>query len=165
MPKFPFHFLYHSIPFPGCRFYTTIIIVTFNPNGCSQFENPEAPDFEKIASASSSFSTLSLPSLLPLSTYFIKVLPLPQKFIRFHRFRFQLPLPLTHSWFTLLARNYMGEWVQVFMQNTRTTPQKNIFKPWNTQQCVLSRSPSYFRSSKEPAFGKNAQSTYRCAGR
>ena len=51
-----------------------IIIVTFYPNGCSQFENPEAPDFEKIASASSFFSTLSLPSPLPLPTSFIKVL-------------------------------------------------------------------------------------------
>ena len=75
IPKFPFH----SIPCPGCRFYI-IIIVTFYPNGCSQVENPEAPDFEKIASASGSFSTLSL----PLSTFFIKVLPLPQKFNRFH---------------------------------------------------------------------------------
>ena len=34
-----------------------IIIVTFYPNGCSQFENSEAPDFEKIAYASNSFST------------------------------------------------------------------------------------------------------------
>ena len=58
---------------------SNIIIVAFYPNGCSQFENPEAPDFEKIASASSSFSTLSL----PLPTSFIKVLPLPQKINRF----------------------------------------------------------------------------------
>ena len=55
------------------------IIVTFYPNDCNQLENPEAPDFEKIASASSSFSTLSLPSSLPLPPSFIKVLPLPQK--------------------------------------------------------------------------------------
>ena len=55
------------------------IIVTFYPNGCSQFENPEVPDFEKIASASRSFSTLSL----PLPTSFIKVLLLPQKINRF----------------------------------------------------------------------------------
>ena len=69
------------MPYPNCRFYIIIIVVTFYPNGCSQFENPEAPDFEKIASASGSFSTLSLPSSLPLPTSFIKVLPLllPQK--------------------------------------------------------------------------------------
>ena len=85
IPKFPFHSIFHSIPCPGCRFYIIIIIiVTFYPNGCSQVENPEAPDFEKIASASGSFSTLSL----PLPTSFIKVLLLPQKINRF-----QLPLP------------------------------------------------------------------------
>ena len=27
----PFHFLFHSIPCPGCRFYINIIIVTFYP--------------------------------------------------------------------------------------------------------------------------------------
>ena len=79
----PFHFPFHSIPCPGCRFYIIIIIVTIYPNGCSQVKNPEAPDFEKIASASGSFSTLSLPSSLPLPTSFIKVLPLPQKINRF----------------------------------------------------------------------------------
>ena len=84
----PFHSIFHSIPCPGCRFYIIIIIVTFYPDGCSQVENPEAPDFEKIASAFGSLSTLSLPSLLPLPTSFIKVLPLPQKINRF-----QLPLP------------------------------------------------------------------------
>ena len=78
---------FRSFSCPGCRFY--VIIVTFYPNGFSQVENPKAPDFEKIASASGSFSTLSL----PLPTSFIKVLPLPQKINRFHRFRFQLPLP------------------------------------------------------------------------
>ena len=84
----PIHFPFHSIPCPVCRFYINIIIVTFYPNGCSQLENPEAPDFEEIASASSSFSTLSLPSSLPLPTLFIKVLPLPltQKINRFHCF-------------------------------------------------------------------------------
>ena len=89
IPKFPFHSIFHSIPCPGCRFYIIIIIATFYPDGCSQVENPEAPDFEKIASASGSFSTLSL----PLPTSFIKVLPLPQKI---NRFCFQLPLP--HPW-------------------------------------------------------------------
>ena len=58
-----------------------ITIVAFYPNNCSQFENPETPYLEKIASASSSFSTLSLPSSLPLLTSLIKALPLslPQK--------------------------------------------------------------------------------------
>ena len=75
-----FHFPFQSIPCPGCRFFIIIIIVvTFYSNGCSQFENPEELDFEKIAFASSSFSTLSLPSSLPLPTTFIKVLPPPQK--------------------------------------------------------------------------------------
>ena len=91
IPKFPFHSIFHSIPCPGCRFcIIIIIIITFHPNGCSQVENPEAPDFEKIASASGSFSTLSLPSSLPLPTSFIQVFPLPlQQKIN----RFQLPLP------------------------------------------------------------------------
>ena len=90
LPYQNFHSLFHSIPCPGCRFYVIIIIVTFYPNICSQVENPEAPDFEKIVSASSSLSTLSLPSSLPLPTSFIKVFLLPQKINRFH---FQLPLP------------------------------------------------------------------------
>ena len=50
----PFHFPFHSMPCPGCRFYI-IIIVTFYPNDCSQVENPEAPDFEKIALFPASF--------------------------------------------------------------------------------------------------------------
>ena len=108
-PSISFHSgIFHteiSVPFhftscPGCRFYIIIIvIVTFYPNGCSQVENTEALDFEKIDSASSSFSTLLLPSSLPLPSSFIKVLPLPQKINRLHLFRFQLPLPLPHPWF------------------------------------------------------------------
>ena len=85
---------FRSIPCPGCRFYIIIIIVTFYPNGCSQVENSEAPDFEKIASASGSFSTVSLPSSLPLPTSFIKVLPLPQKINRFHVLVTTFNLPL-----------------------------------------------------------------------
>ena len=78
IPHRNFHFiLFHFIPCPVCRFYIINIFVTFYSNGCSQFENPEAPDFEKIASVSSSFSTLSLPSSPPLPISFIKVLPLP----------------------------------------------------------------------------------------
>ena len=54
-----------------------IIIVAFYPNGCRQFENPEAPDFEKIASASSSFLALLLPNSLPFPTSYIEVFLLP----------------------------------------------------------------------------------------
>ena len=71
----PFYF----IPCPCCRFYIIIIIVvTFYPNGCSRFENPEAPDFEKIASSSSSFSALSLPNRFRFQ-------PLSSKCFRFHK--------------------------------------------------------------------------------
>ena len=73
-----------------CRFYIIMIIVAFYPNGCTEFENPEVSDFQKIASAFGSFLTLSLP------TSFIKVLPLPQKFNCFH---FQLALLLPHPCF------------------------------------------------------------------
>ena len=83
--KFPFH----TKPWLSILYYYWLLL-HFNPNGCSQFENPEALNFEEIASAYSSFSTLLLPSSLPLPTSFIKVLPLPQKI---NRFRFQLPLP------------------------------------------------------------------------
>jgi len=47
----------------------------------------------KNASASGSSKSQMLPSSLPLSASFFKVLPLPQKF---NRFRFQLPFPLPH---------------------------------------------------------------------
>ena len=82
-----------------------IIIVTFYPNGCSQFENPAAPDLKKIVSASSSFSTLSLPSSLPLPNSFIKLIPLPQKINRF-RFRFHIPAWNTKGAFTPEAKQH-----------------------------------------------------------
>ena len=88
IPKFPFH----SIPCRGCRFYIMIIIVAFYPNDCSQFQNPEATDFEKIASAFSSFSTLSVPSSLPLPTNFFHQSASASKKINC----FQLPLLLPH---------------------------------------------------------------------
>ena len=75
---------FHSIPCPRCRFYIIIIIiVTFYPNGCCKFENPEAPDFEKIASASSSFSTLLLP--LPAPFQHFRFQTLSSKCFRFHK--------------------------------------------------------------------------------
>jgi len=54
--------------------------------------------FLKNTSASGSSKSQMLPSSLPLPASFFEVLPfpLPQKFNRFHRFRFQLPLPLPH---------------------------------------------------------------------
>ena len=125
--NFPFiPFSIDSIPCTGCRVY--IIIVTFYPNGCSQFENAEAPDFEEIASASSSFSTLLLPSSLPLLTSFIKVLPLPQKINCFHRLRFQLPLPhscymsyavgmFIYLFFNVIIQNFKNAKVICFIKN------------------------------------------------
>ena len=102
LPCRNFHSIpFYSIPCPCCRFYIIIIIVTFHSDGSSQVENPEAPDFEKIASASGSFSTLSLLRSLPLPTSFIKVLPLPQKINRF-----QLPLMLPHPWLLLSSFSF-----------------------------------------------------------
>ena len=104
---------FHSIPCPGCRF-NIIIIVTLYPNGCSQFQNPEAPDFEKIASAFSSFSTLSLPSLLSLPISFSKMLllPLPQKLTAFTTssflFRFHIPDLNIPKYASLLTMLYSG---------------------------------------------------------
>ena len=43
-------------------------------------------------------------------------------------------------------------------------PKTSIFPPWHLQNCVPGRSLGYFRSGKKPAFGKNAQSKYCCAG-
>jgi len=44
----------------------------------------------KNASASESSKSQILPSLLPLPASFFKVLPLSQKYSRFHRFRFHI---------------------------------------------------------------------------
>ena len=97
-------FLKSSIPFhsgifhiPYRNFRSIPFSISYHATGCSQIENPEAPDFEKIASASGSFSTLSL----PLPTSFIKVLSLPQKINRF-----QLPLP--HPCMHVLRLNFTG---------------------------------------------------------
>ena len=40
----------------------------------------------------------------------------------------------------------------------------SVFTHWNLQYWVPGRSLRYFRSGKKPAFGKNAQSNYCCAG-
>ena len=88
-------FLKSSIPFHSGIFH--IPYRNFHTLPCPDFRI--LPINIGITSASSFFSTLSLPSWLPLPTSFIKVLPLPQKINRFHRFRFQLPLPLPHSCF------------------------------------------------------------------
>ena len=73
----PFSVPFHTMPWLSILYYY-YYCNTFYANGCSQNENPEAPDFEKIGSASSSFSILSLPSSLPLPTSIIKV-------FRFHK--------------------------------------------------------------------------------
>ena len=74
IPKFPFH----SITCPGCRFYIIIIIVTFYPDGCSQVENPEAPDLKKL-----------LPLSAPFQHFRFRVCfrfqPLSSKCFRFHK--------------------------------------------------------------------------------
>ena len=90
IPKFPFHSIpFHTIPWLSILYYYCYILPQ-RLEPVSDFANLEAPDFEKIASASSSFSTLSLPSLLPLPTSSVKVLliPLPQKI---NCFRFHIP--------------------------------------------------------------------------
>jgi len=60
----------------------------------AKIEEAEVPCFKKNASSTSGSSkSQMLPSPLPLPASFFKVLPLLQKFNRFHRFRFQLTLP------------------------------------------------------------------------
>ena len=71
----PFHFSFHSMPWLSILHYYYYCKFYFNEY--SQVENPEAPDFEKIVSASGFFSTLSLPSSLPLPTSLMEVLLLP----------------------------------------------------------------------------------------
>ena len=69
------------------------ITVTFYINGCGQFQSLKIWKrliLNKNASASSSFSTFSPPSSLLLPTYFIKLLPLPQK-LTASSFRFHIP--------------------------------------------------------------------------
>ena len=75
-----FQSIFHSIPCPGCRFYITIItiIVTFYPNGCSQVENPKAPDFEKIASLPAPFQNFRF-------RVRFRFQPVPSKCFRFHK--------------------------------------------------------------------------------
>ena len=51
-----------------------------------------------------------------------------------------------------------------YAEYPNNSPKQAIFSFWNTQHCVPGRSLSYSGSGKEPAFGKNAQSKYCCAG-
>ena len=55
--------------------------------------------------------------------------------------------------------------VGFYAEYPNNSPKQAFFLPSNTQHCVLGRNLSYFRSGKKPAFGKNAQSKYCCAGR
>jgi len=57
----------------------------------ARLEEAEAPCFMKNASASGSSKSQILLSSLPLPASFFKLLPLPQKFNRFHRFRCHIP--------------------------------------------------------------------------
>ena len=45
-----------------------------------------------------------------------------------------------------------------YTENLNNSPKQAFFSPWNTRHCAPGRSLSYYRSGKEPAFGKNAQS-------
>ena len=51
-----------------------------------------------------------------------------------------------------------------YAEYPNNSPKQAFFPLWNTQHRVPGRSLSYFISGKEPAFGKNAQSKYCCAG-
>jgi len=75
----------------------------FIPKIVAWLEETEATCFMKNVSASGSSKSQMLPSSLPLPAFFFKVLPFPQKFNRFHRFRFQLLLPTFASASTSLV--------------------------------------------------------------
>ena len=83
IPNFRIHIFhisvpFHSLPWLSILQYIVIIIVTFYPNGCSQVENPEAPDFEKM-----------LPLPAPFQDFRFRVRfrfqPLSSKCFRFHK--------------------------------------------------------------------------------
>jgi len=65
--------------------YSQILFVIFYLKDCSQVRGSGSTMFYKNASASGS----SKSQMLPRS--FFKVLPIPQKFNRFHCFRFHIP--------------------------------------------------------------------------
>jgi len=75
--------------------YSQTLFVIFYPEDCCQVaKEAEALCFMKNASTSGPSKSQMFPSLLLLPAFIFKVLPLPQKFNRFHRF--QLPFPLPH---------------------------------------------------------------------
>jgi len=67
-----------------------ILFVIFYPKDCSQVRGSGSTMFYDAFTSGSSNSQI-LPSSLPLLASFFNVLPLPQKFNRFHRFRFHIP--------------------------------------------------------------------------
>jgi len=73
-------------------------LLYFIPKIVTRLEEAEASRFMKNASASGSSKSQMLPSSLPFPASFFKVLSLPQKFNRFHRFRFHI-LDLRQSGF------------------------------------------------------------------
>jgi len=82
------------------RFHKNLTASTASASS-SAFTSLSVPCFIKNVSAFGFSKSQMLSSLLQHPASFFKVLPLPQKFNRFHRFRFQLPLPLPHPWLYL----------------------------------------------------------------
>ena len=118
IPKFPLHSISFSIPFHTMPWLSILYYYCkFYSNGCSHVENPKAPDFEKIASASGSFSTLSLP------TSFMKVLP--QKL---NHFRFHIP-DVDHQPYRNISHNLLYKLVNLdkLVQRQRIYTVKDIF--------------------------------------
>jgi len=69
-------------------------LLHFIPKIVVRLEEAEASCFMKNAAASGSSKSQMLPSSLPLPASFFKVLPLPHKFNRFHRFSFRFHIPI-----------------------------------------------------------------------
>ena len=73
--------------------------------------------------------------------------------------RISAPVKNNRSTAAELGKSMCGFLCQIPKQ----LPKTSFFPPWNLQYCVLGKSLSYFRSSKNLLLEKNAQSKYSCA--
>ena len=91
IPKFPFHSIFLSISFHGCRFCITIIIVTFYPNGCSQFGNSELLILKKLLPLSATFQNFRFRVCFRFQPLSSKCFWFHKKINSYHRFHFHIP--------------------------------------------------------------------------
>ena len=121
--KLLLHFGFYSVaametPHIYCQSET--FFVKFYSKECSQIRGSGSATIFANCFHFGLLKSKMLSSSLPLPAIFFKVLPLPQKINRFHRFRFQLPLPHPCSNYRIVCSIVWTPFVAIKNNNIKT---------------------------------------------